>query len=184
MGLKVLNGGLQTTLQASPRIGFRHKGCPASGPADGLSHALANRLVGNAFDAAALEITLSGICVAFTADCHIAITGGEAGITINSRPSDSHSTLFVKSGDILETGPITKGARIYLAIEGGIASEDWLGSGSTYLPATLGGYHGRQLRPNDELILSSKSNTSTSGNPPSTPIDLSLIHISEPTRPY
>jgi allophanate hydrolase len=41
--------------------------------------------------------------------------------------------------------------RSYLAIGGGLLADDFLGSGSTYLPASFGGYRGRALRDNDEL---------------------------------
>ncbi|MEL6693452.1 MAG: allophanate hydrolase subunit 2 family protein, partial [Pseudomonadota bacterium] len=55
--LRVLKAGLQSTLQGAPRLGHRHLGIPYAGPADPLSMALANRLVGNDRDATCLEIT-------------------------------------------------------------------------------------------------------------------------------
>jgi allophanate hydrolase subunit 2 len=55
MSLRVLRPGLQTTVQAGPRAGLRHLGVPASGAADPLSLALANRLVGNPLAAAGVE---------------------------------------------------------------------------------------------------------------------------------
>lgn len=42
------------------RVKFWHVGVPPSGPMDALAFRLANALVGNASDAAGLEITLSG----------------------------------------------------------------------------------------------------------------------------
>jgi len=59
--IRILKAGLQTTIQAQPRNGFRHMGVPSSGPADALSMALANRLVGNDLLAPALEVTLTGV---------------------------------------------------------------------------------------------------------------------------
>ena len=47
MTIHVRKAGLLTTVQAAPRTGLRHIGVPARGPADPLSMALANRLVGN-----------------------------------------------------------------------------------------------------------------------------------------
>ena len=53
--------GLQTSVQDYPgRIGLWHVGVPPSGPMDALSHRLANALVGNTEDAAALEFSLTG----------------------------------------------------------------------------------------------------------------------------
>ena len=68
MSILITRAGLQSTIQAQPRSGQRHLGVPLCGPADPLSMALANRLVGNALLAPALEITLSGIEIVFEAD--------------------------------------------------------------------------------------------------------------------
>lgn len=153
MSLRVLEGGLQTTLQAAPRAGFRHKGVPASGPADMLSHALANRLVGNKSDAAALEITLSGASFRATANVWVALTGGAAELKVNTLAQAPHATLRLRAGDICTILPLTRGARAYLAVAGGLAGQIWLGSVSTYLPAGLGGFEGRALKTGDELML-------------------------------
>ena len=45
MSIRVLEAGMQTTIQAGPRSGLRHLGVPSCGAADPLSLALANRLV-------------------------------------------------------------------------------------------------------------------------------------------
>ena len=58
MTVTILKPGLQTSLQSRPRTGMRHLGVPASGAADPLSLALANKLVGNAWDVPALEAPL------------------------------------------------------------------------------------------------------------------------------
>ena len=59
--VQVLSPGTLTTLQDYPgRTGLWHVGVPPSGPMDSLSFRLANRLIGNSADAAALEITLNG----------------------------------------------------------------------------------------------------------------------------
>jgi len=149
MAIKVINPGPQTTIQSSPRTGFRHKGVPASGAADSLSLALANRLVGNDPDAPALEITLAAASFRFEEESVISLTGGEAEIAINDRFVQRHKRLVIHSGDELSIHPLTKGARIYVAVSGGTQSSMWLNSGSTYLPAALGGHKGRALKSND-----------------------------------
>src|SRR5262249_14852596 len=45
--IEVLAAGPLTTVQDGGRVGWRSLGVPAAGPADWLSHAVANRLVGN-----------------------------------------------------------------------------------------------------------------------------------------
>lgn len=68
--------GLQTAVQDWPgRVKLWHVGVPPSGPMDSLHHRLANALVGNPSDAAALEFGLTGPTLRFHCDCTIALTG-------------------------------------------------------------------------------------------------------------
>jgi allophanate hydrolase subunit 2 len=71
--------GLQTSVQDWPgRVRLWHVGVPPSGPMDSLHHRLANALVGNPADAAALEFGLTGPTVRFHCDCTVALTGDTA----------------------------------------------------------------------------------------------------------
>ena len=157
MSITVLKPGLQTTLQSRPRIGLRHYGVPASGAADPLSLALANRLVANSWDAAALEVTLLGPTVRMNTDCAIAVTGASFDATLNNDAIPLHETVFAEAGDVLSVGGSAKGARCYIAFSGGLGATDVLGSSSTYLAGELGGLQGRALRQGDELRLSPAS---------------------------
>lgn len=151
MSITVLKPGLQTTIQSRPRTGLRHMGVPASGAADPLSLALANRLVANDWDAPALEVTLLGPTLRFDATCAFAIAGAQSAVTLNGREISLHETVFAKPGDELATGSTEKGTRLYIAIAGGLAAEKVLGSSSTCLLAAFGGMHGRALEAGDEL---------------------------------
>ena len=53
--LVVARAGMLTTVQDRGRWGYQGLGVPVAGPMDWYSHALANRLVGNDENAAALE---------------------------------------------------------------------------------------------------------------------------------
>ncbi len=159
MTVRVLRGGAQTTLQAAPRTGLRHLGIPSSGPADGLSMALANRLVGNAALAPALEITLYGPRLRFDLDACFALVGAPVDATLNGDAIAPHESLRARSGDVLDIGSMATGARCYLAVEGGIAGSAAFGSVSTYLPAGLGGIEGRALREGDALALADPAAT-------------------------
>ena len=153
MTLRILKPGLQTTVQAGPRAGLRHLGVPASGAADPLSLALANRLVGNALLAPGIETTLTGVRLLFEDDGFAAITGAKAKARLNGERVKPHRTLAVAAGDELEIGPAKAGARNYLALAGGVAVDEVLGSASTYLPAGFGGFEGRALRSGDVLTV-------------------------------
>ena len=151
MSITVLKAGLQTTIQSRPRSGMRHLGVPASGAADLLSLALANNLVGNAWDAAALECTLLGPTLRFNSDCAFALVGATMAIELNGISLGPHATCFAAADDVLVIGAATQGARMYLAVAGGIVADDVLGATSTYIPAALGGLEGRALIAGDEL---------------------------------
>lgn len=153
MSVMIIKAGLQTTVQAGPRIGLRHMGVQASGAADPLSMALANKLVGNAWDAASLEATLVGPTLRFAADCAFAVTGAHAAVTLNRETQPQHETLFASAGDELSIGAMQYGARAYVAFAGAIAARDILGSRSTNLQASLGGHEGRALQAGDVLGL-------------------------------
>ena len=76
--IDVVSPGALSSIQDYPgRIGYWDVGVPPSGPMDPLSHRLANRLVGNAEDAPALEMTLTGPTLAFRKDAVIALTGAD-----------------------------------------------------------------------------------------------------------
>jgi allophanate hydrolase len=149
VSITVIKPGLQTTVQAGPRIGLRHLGVPANGAADPLSLALANKLVGNAWDAAALEATLLGPTLCFDSDCSFALTGARASVTLNGKEQPQHETLVARAGDELVVGAAELGARVYIAIAGGFPADEVLGSVSTNLQAGFGGYEGRALQAGD-----------------------------------
>ncbi len=151
MSFLVETPGLQTLVQGAPRRGLRHQGVPASGAADPLSLALANRLVGNPLAAAALEVTLSGVRLTCTLPCRIAVTGAACTVTVNGEARAMHARLDVPSGARVELGAAECGARSYLAVAGGVAAREVLGSPSTYLPARMGGHEGRALEAGDVL---------------------------------
>lgn len=155
MTLHVLKPGLQTTVQAGPRTGQRHLGVPASGAADPLSLALANRLVGNAAFAPALETTLTGVRLRLQGNAFAAVTGARAKVWLNGERVKRHRTLALAAGDELDVGPAKAGARSYVAFAGGIVADEVLGSASTYLPAGFGGFRGRALRAGDMLAIGS-----------------------------
>ncbi|MHA7900669.1 MAG: 5-oxoprolinase subunit C family protein [Henriciella sp.] len=164
--LHILTPGLQTTLQGAPRTGFRAFGIPYAGPADEVSMALANRLVGNAPTATCLEITYGGFEAELEATCTLAITGAVGEILLNGTPVPAHQTLHGRAGDKLTLSPPQFGARAYLAIASGFQAQSHFGSNSTYLPAELGGHDGRALRAGDRLTaLSTGQATATLSTP-------------------
>lgn len=152
--LEVLQSGTRVTIQDAGRHGHRHIGIPGSGAADRLSFALANWMVGNAWDTPALECSLGGQHFRFHADTIIALAGAEMWAQINGQNVMNFTSMPVKAGDILTLSIARKGCRAYLAVSGGVTGDAFLGSVSTYTPAELGGYKGRALQTGDKLELS------------------------------
>lgn len=152
-----MNAGPQATLQGNQRAGYRYSGIPSSGPADPVSHAIANHLVGNHASTTGIEITYGPFSVEFQASAAIALTGAVAPTSLNGRVVSFHETLFVKQGDFLEVGRPDHGLRTYLAISGGVVGDEFLESESTYTPAGLGGFDGRALRSGDVVETSPRT---------------------------
>ena len=152
--VEVLEPGVQTSVQDWPgRLGHWDVGVPPSGPMDALAHRMANRLVGNPDDAAALEVTLAGPTLRFHADAVIAVTGAPAPVTLDGRALAQWQSHAVKAGSVLAIGRAEAGCRLCLAVGGGFDVPFYLGSRSTFTLGQFGGHAGRHLRTGDMLRL-------------------------------
>ena len=151
---QVIKKGLETSVQDYPgRIGTLNQGFPASGPMDSWSFRLANILVGNKTGDAALECQFMGPTLKFLDDRTIAITGADMSPKIDGKSVSLWESIEVKANQILELEFATIGARSYIAFAGGINSEPWLGSRSTFHKAGVGGIEGRAIQDNQILPL-------------------------------
>ena len=151
--LVIHDGGPLTTIQDLGRPGHLRVGIPESGPMDREALVLANRLVGNADGAAALECTVIGPRVEFTDGRVVAVTGADMPVALNGAEAPRWQAFGVKAGDVLKLGPAKTGVRAYVAISGGIDTPPALGSRATYLRGQLGGLSGRALRRGDRVPL-------------------------------
>lgn len=149
--ITVLNGGTQTTVQDAGRPGYRHLGIPRSGAADRLSFAIANHLVGNDWNTPALECALGGLHLRFERAATIAISGAQMWAQVQGMNVDTNRAVEIEAGDIVTLSYARAGCRSYIAVSGGLAATEFLGSVSTYLPAALGGIDGRALKVGDTL---------------------------------
>ncbi|OWB76931.1 allophanate hydrolase activity protein [[Candida] boidinii] len=151
---EIVSPGAYTTVQDYPgRVGYWRIGVPPSGPMDSYNFRLANRIVGNHFKAPAIEITLNGPTILFHHATVVAVTGGNAPVTVNGEARSMFVPIEIKRGDKLAIGKLTTGCRSYLSIRGGIDVTEYLGSRSTFALGNLGGYNGRVLKLGDVLFL-------------------------------
>lgn len=151
--IKVVKPGLQTTVQDKGRIGYYALGMPPSGAMDGFSFTIANLLVGNDENAAVLEAAYLGPELEFQNDATVAITGGDIPPKINGQQIPMWQAIDLKAGDILSFDFVKKGARVYIAVRGGLDVPVKMGSRSTYTLCGIGGYEGRALQEGDILTL-------------------------------
>jgi len=150
--VQVIKKGLETSVQDYPgRIGTLNQGFPASGPMDSWSFRLANILVGNKPGDAALECQFMGPTLKFISDRTIAITGADMSPKIDGKFIPLWESIEVKANQILELEFATIGARSYIAFAGGINSDPWLGSRSTFHKAGVGGIDGKAIK-NNQII--------------------------------
>lgn len=152
--IEIVAPGIYTTIQDYPgRVGHWDVGVPPSGPMDDYAFRLANRIVGNAADAAGLECTLVGPTLKFHTDTLFALTGGTAEATLDGQPLQWWHPVAAKAGQTLAIGKLETGCRTYLAVAGGLDVPLYLGSRSTFVLGSFGGHAGRTLRQGDTLPL-------------------------------
>ena len=150
IALRILRSGSQTTVQDSGRPGLRRYGIPSSGAMDQFACQVANLLVGNAPTAAALETLLQGLSLEAIVPTVIAVTGGDLGAELNEQPIPLWTSFPLQPGDHLTFKRRAAGCRAYVAIRGGLAVTEFLGSKSVF---TKGGM-GTPLQANDTLPIS------------------------------
>lgn len=150
--IEVVHAGLCDLVMDQGRAGWCALGVPAGGAADPAALAAANRLVGNETDAAGLEITLAGPGLRFPRGAVVALAGARFSASRSSGAAVFwHETLVLAPGETLILGPVEAGCRCWLAVSGGLAVPQVMGSRSTFLPAGFGGLEGRPLRAGDRL---------------------------------
>ncbi len=160
--VRVLVAGTQTTVQDYPgRAGLWHVGVPPSGPMDSLSFRLANRLLANSSDAAALEITLNGPTLQFNCATQIVLAGAAIEASLDGEPLAAYTVTAIAPGQTLSLGKVHgHGARAYLAVAGGFQCPAYLGAKATFTLGQFGGHAGRALRVADVLHLADHSEPS------------------------
>lgn len=151
----VLEPGTQSSLQDWPgRLGYWNVGVPPSGPMDNRSLRLANRIVGNAEGATALEMTLNGPMLRFNSDAVVALAGARMVAELDGQPVQFFQPVPVRAGQTLAIGAVEgPGVRTYLAVRHGFAAPLYLGSRATFALGGFGGHAAGLLRTGDTLRL-------------------------------
>ncbi|HEY4011706.1 MAG TPA: 5-oxoprolinase/urea amidolyase family protein [Polyangiaceae bacterium] len=153
--IDVVEGGAQTTVQDMPgRLGLWSVGVPPSGPMDDRAFALANRAVGNAEGAPALEATVIGPTLKFRSATVFALAGARMKATLDGAPVPYFEPVRAGPGSELRIGHVEgRGCRTYVAVRGGVAVPEYLGARATFMLGRFGGHGGRAIRAGDVLAI-------------------------------
>ena len=149
MGVRVLKGGMLTTVQDLGRTGYQSQGFGVSGVMDVRSFKIANLLLDNPENEAVLEFTLMGPTLEFTSETIIAITGGDFQPQVNGKPIKNYTAVYMHRGDILSFRGARTGSRGYIAFSSYLDIPVVMGSRSTNIKCSIGGYKGRRLMDGD-----------------------------------
>jgi biotin-dependent carboxylase-like uncharacterized protein len=148
--LVVVAAGPLSTIQDAGRWGHLRNGVPPAGAMDMIGLAAANMLVGNPPGMAAIEFTLTGDTLECAAESARIAVVGDAPLRLGDAPMAAWRSFAMRRGDRLRIGPLKRGARGYVAVAGGFATPDPLGSRATHLRSGLGG---GALRAGDRIAL-------------------------------
>lgn len=149
--LTVVRAGLQSIVVDGGRVGFAGDGVCAGGAVDAVAFAVANVLAGNDADAAAIEMVFGDFSVRFECTVRFALAGADCGGDLDGDRVDAWGSYQAAAGSTLTLRRPRTGVRSYLAVAGGVDVPVVLGSRSTNLAGSFGGYEGRALREGDRL---------------------------------
>ena len=151
MSIRIIKQGILDTIQDDGRYGYQHLGINPGGAMDAIAASVANMLVGNTIKEAVIELHFPAATFSFEKPCLIALSGADFSATINNEIIPLNTAIIIAGSTELSFKQYKKGARCYLAVQGGWDAVNWLNSYSTNTKVHAGGYHGSALRKDDIL---------------------------------
>lgn len=150
--IEVLMSGPFTTVQDQGRQAFLDQGISQSGAMDRGALQLANLLVGNAAQAAAIETTGAVFKLRVGVETVMAVTGAPVSVSVDGCPIPMWWAEPLTPGQEVEIKPARRGIWSYVAFSGGVDCAPVLGSRSTDAKVKIGGpFEGAALTQGDEL---------------------------------
>jgi antagonist of KipI len=152
MSISIVRAGILDTVQDIGRFGYGKWGVNPGGAMDRFAAQSGNALVGNDSGEAVIELHFPASEFIFNEDTLISLTGGDFGPHIGSRPVPLWKAIAVKKDSVLSFKYKKSGTRCYLCVHGSYQVPRWLGSASTNLKISAGGFQGRPLRKGDNIL--------------------------------
>lgn len=128
VGVTFTSTGWITTFQDLGRRDVERLGVPTGGAADQHSASVANILVGNPRDAVLVESLGGELAFMPQRDVLMAVTGAPTEVTVGRAHVDSWTPVVVPGGHEVRIRDLHVGARSYLALNGRLRTERFLGS--------------------------------------------------------
>lgn len=150
--IKVVQAGIYNTVQDKGRFGFAKMGVPNAGAMDSYSADLGNALLHNDDDDAVVEITFGQGKFQFTEPTFFCLTGGDFSPKLDTAPLEINTIHKAEPNSVLSFGKRKYGARTYIAVKGGIRSDEVLESRSSSKGITK-----IRLEKGDELVVKATS---------------------------
>lgn len=149
--IEIVATGPLNTVQDLGRPGYRNIGVTACGAMDPLALRIGNILVGNAPEAAGIEVQTFPFRLRFCERRTFALTGADCRATLDGAPLPPWWVAEAEAGQVLELSPPLKDARACLCLAGGVDVAPVMGSRSTSLRGGFGGLDGRVLAVGDRI---------------------------------
>lgn len=146
IGFKIINAGIQTTIQDHGRKGYGSIGLTQAGAMDEGAYNWANKLLGNAYGTNSLEIVFGGVKLKAFGDITFVLCGAYVQVKINGVDIECWKTHEIKSGDILDIGFAILGLRSYLSVAGGFNVKSEFGSPCISVKEGIGSFDGKVLK--------------------------------------
>ena len=164
--ITVLRPGPLTVVKDAGRPGHAHQGVAPTGAVDRGAYARANALAGNPAGTAVLECTLGGLRLRAGEPVVLVLTGTDAVLDVDGTRAAAEAVVEVPAGATVSVTTPRRGLRSYLAVRGGFAVPEVLGSRST---DQIGGIGPAPLAKDDILPVGTATGGSTV--PPPVPAD-------------
>lgn len=156
--IEVIKAGPDDRIQDMGRFGYQHLGVPPSGVMDAHAASIANILLNNSQNLPVIELVLSFAKWRILSPTYFSTAGAEVEIKLNGKIQQVGKVFAVEKDDELQFSSSSRGARLYVAVQGGWRSEIWLGSSSTDIWVNRGGHQGRRLQSGDLLLAQASFN--------------------------
>ncbi|MCP3467389.1 biotin-dependent carboxyltransferase family protein [Bradyrhizobium sp. CCGUVB23] len=178
--IEILSALGPTSVQDLGRFDQYRFGVGTSGAMDDVALRAGNILLGNDENAAGIEIPVTPFKLRFGRDMAFALTGAEIEADVGGRAIPPWWRSRARTGEILTIKAMSRGARSYLTLSGGIDVPVVLGSRSTQFRGEFGGFEGRPLQTGDVLPCAAPNPSAETSDLGVGPADLVLARPNMP----